>query len=264
MKEWLSSEIEKVEKTYLIKATNMTGSYRREIGLKKEYDGRQLMELLQNADDEAEKVKDPAFLIRLEKKRLIVANDGKSFSKSGVRSLIDSDNSPKIMRRRKIGYKGLGFRSLLNWSDSIWIKSGGFSIEFSRQNAIRFFRKLLKKKPSLGTEIQDQFGENYRYQEVCPIATLSVPVWKKSWEIDSLQYDTYVVINFSSEEIRKDIQEQINGLGMEVALFLNNLRKIVIESPERSETIERLPSINDDFEEIRILDKDSNVVASKK
>ena len=129
MKEWLSSEIEKVEKTYLIKATNMTGPYRREIGLKKEYDGRQLMELIQNADDEAEKAKDPALLIRLEKKRLIVANDGKPFSKSGVRSLIDSDNSPKIMRRRKIGYKGLGFRALLNWSDSIGIKSGGFSKE---------------------------------------------------------------------------------------------------------------------------------------
>jgi len=154
MKEWLKDELEKVEKTYLIKATNMAGPYRREIELKKEYNGRQLLELLQNADDEAENAKNPAVLIRLEENRLIVANNGKPFSKGGIRSLIDSDNSPKIMRRRKIGYKGLGFRAVLNWSDSIWVKSGDFSIELSRANAIGFFRKLLGKKPSLGTEMQ--------------------------------------------------------------------------------------------------------------
>ena len=264
MKEWLSSEIEKVEKTYLIKATNMTGAYRREIGLKKEYDGRQLMELLQNADDEAEDIKDPALLIRLEKKRLIVANNGKPFSKSGVRSLIDSDNSPKIMRRRKIGYKGLGFRALLNWSDSIWINSGGFSIEFSRKNAVRLFKKLLKKKPNLGTEILEQFGENYRYEEVCPIATLSVPVWKETWDVNTSQYDTYVIINFSSEEIRQDIQKKINSLGMEVALFLNNLRKIVIQSPERKQTVERVRCGSDGFEKIRVLNEDGKIIDSKK
>jgi len=264
MKEWLNSELEKVEKTYLIKAVNMTGPYQRELGLKKEYDGRQLLELLQNADDEAENARNPAMLMRLEKNRLIVANNGKPFSKGGIRSLIDSDNSPKIMSCRKIGYKGLGFRAVLNWSDSIWIKSGGFSLEFSRIKAVGFFKDLLKKKPELGKEIQEQFGERYKYEEVCPIATLSVPVWKESWEIDTSQYDTYVVINFDSKEILKDIQEQINSLGMEVAIFLNNLKKIVIQSPERIETIERITCRSGDFEEIGILDKDGSILVSKK
>lgn len=46
MREWLTNELEKVRDTYLIKATNMTGPYHRETELKKEYDGRQLLELV--------------------------------------------------------------------------------------------------------------------------------------------------------------------------------------------------------------------------
>ncbi len=263
MKKWLEDELEKVEQTYLIKATNMTGPYHREIALKKEYDGRQLLELLQNADDEAENTMNPTVLIRLEKNRLVVANNGRPFSKSGIRSLIDSDNSPKIMSRRKIGYKGLGFRAVLNWSDSIWIKSGGFSIEFSRTNAVGFFKKLLEKRPSLGTEMQDHFGEQYRYDKECPIATLAVPSWRESWDFDTSEYDTYVVMNFS-DDVKEDIQRQINGLRMEVGLFLNNLRRIVLDSPEKKQTIERVQGSADEFDEIRILDKHGEVLESKR
>jgi hypothetical protein len=264
MKEWLERELEKVRQTYLIKATNMTGPYQRELGLKKEYNGRQFLELLQNADDEAEGAEDPAILIRLEENRLIVANNGNPFSTGGIRSLIDSDNSPKITSRRKIGYKGLGFRAVLNWSDSIWIKSGGFSIEFSRKNAIRFFRRILEDKPALADEITEHFGENYRYDEICPIATLAVPAWKDSWDLDASKYDTYVVMNFASDEVKKDIQEQICGLSMEVALFLNNVRRIVLQSPERTETIERAPCGAHDLEEIRLVNDNGETVTSRR
>lgn len=264
MKKWLEDELKKVEDTCLIKARNITGPYHREIALKKGYDGRQLLELLQNADDAAENSENRAVLIRLEENRLVVANNGEPFSKSGVGSLIDSDNSPKKMSRRKIGYKGLGFRAVLNWSDSIWIKSGGFSIEFSRENAIRFFNRLLDKKPSLGTEIQEQFGGKYDYMKKCPIATLSVPKWKDFQDFDSSEFDTYVVINFSSIDVKKDIQEQISVLGMEVALFLNNISTIILESPERTQIIEKVPSGSKGFEEIRIIDEHGTVLDSRR
>jgi len=264
MREWLAELLNRIEEAYLKTPEFMTGAHNREKSLKKQYDGRQILELLQNADDEAENAEAPEILLKLEDKRFIVANNGQSFQKKGIRSLIYSDISPKIMSRRKIGYKGLGFRSLLNWTDSIWIKSGGFSLEFSRRNAVGFFRELLKEKPELGKEIQEQFSEKYKYEEVCPIATLSVPSWKESSEIDTSQYDTYVVINFDSEEIEKDIQKKINALRMEVALFLNNLRKIVIQSPERRQTIERVQCGSGGFEEIRILDEDGKIIDSTK
>lgn len=260
MKEWIGQELQKVEEGYVAKVLNMTGAYRREIERTKEYHGRQLLELLQNADDEAEGAKDPAVLIRLEPDRLVIANNGKPFSREGILSLMYSDNSPKVKRQRKIGYKGLGFRALLNWSHSIWIKSGPASIEFSRDNAKDFLISLIKRHPELKAEIESATAEN----EPFPIATLAVPRWKDVDSSDFSEFDTYVVINFSSEKVKEDIQRQINELSMEVALFLNNLRSIRLESPERNETIVRIPPGDDNYEEIRLIDENGDVVGSKR
>lgn len=260
MQEWVKLELGKVEQSYVAKILNMTGAYRREIDRSKGYHGRQLLELLQNADDEAENTENPSVLITLEQDRLIIANNGTPFSKEGILSLMYSDNSPKIKRQKKIGYKGLGFRSVLNWSQSIGIKSGLFSIEFSKDNAIGFFKSLLQKHPELKTEIEKASTENEKY----PIATLAVPKWKETYDIDISEYDTYIVINFSSDKVRQDIQQQINDLRMEVALFLNNLRKIMLESPERNETIARIPPEDDDYEEIQLQDESGKVIDSKK
>ncbi len=123
MQEWVKLKLGKVEKSYVDEILHMTGSYRREIDCSKGYHGRQLLELLQNADDEAENTENPSVLIKLEQDRLIIANNGTPFSKKGISSLMHSDNSPKIKRQNKIGYKGLGFRSILNWSQSIGIKN---------------------------------------------------------------------------------------------------------------------------------------------
>lgn len=265
MKDWIKAELEKVKQSYLAQVRNMTGAYNREIARTKEYRGRQLLELLQNADDEAENTDNPTVLIRLEDDKLIIANNGQYFSKDGILSLMFSDTSPKIMRLKKIGYKGLGFRAILNWSHSIWIKSGPFSLEFSKQNAIAFLKQLLSEKRELRKEIQKTATQKY------PIATLAVPSWKDAEEEETSEYDTYIVIKFSSQKVKKDIQSQINELGMEVSLFLNNLRKIKLESPERNETIERVPpeekrpeQKKNDYEQIRLLNKDEGVIDSQK
>jgi len=57
----------------------MTGAYHREIERTKEYHGRQLLELLQNADDEGENIENPTVLIMLENNRLVIANNGEFF-----------------------------------------------------------------------------------------------------------------------------------------------------------------------------------------
>jgi hypothetical protein len=260
MKEWVEAELGLVEQSYGLKVLNMVGAYRREIESRKEYHGRQLLELLQNADDEAENTDDPSVLIRLEQDRLIVANNGTPFTKDGISSLMYSNNSPKVKRQKKIGYKGLGFRSILNWSESIRIKSGPFSIEFSRDNAKDFLKCMLEKHPELSKEIQDASTQNEKY----PIATLAVPKWKEQFDIEVSEYDTYVILNFRSDKVIQDIQQQINELRMEEALFLNTLKEIRLESPERTATISRIPPKDDGFEEIQLQDKEGNVIDSKK
>ncbi|MFC1502582.1 sacsin N-terminal ATP-binding-like domain-containing protein, partial [bacterium] len=260
MQEWVNLELSKIEQSYVTKGLNMIGAYRREIERSKEYHGRQLLELLQNADDEAEHTDNPSVLIKLKQDRLIIMNNGTPFSEDGILSLMYSDISPKIRRKGKIGYKGLGFRSILNWSHSIWIKSGQFSIEFSRDNAIGFLKSLLEKHPELKTEIENTSTENEKF----PIATLAVPKWKEDGNIDIATYDTYIVINFSSEKVRQDIQKQISELDMEVALFLNNLKIIKLESPERKESIIRISPKDDGLEEIQLQNEDGEIIDSKK
>ncbi|TYB32441.1 MAG: DUF3883 domain-containing protein [Flexistipes sinusarabici] len=238
----------------------MVGAYRREIESLKEYHGRQLLELLQNADDEAENTDEPSVLIRLEQNRLIVANNGTPFTKDGISSLMYSNTSPKVKRQKKIGYKGLGFRSILSWSQSIGIKSGPFSIEFSRDNAKDFLKCMLEKDPKLSKEIQNASSQNEKY----PIATLAVPKWKEQFDIDASVYDTYVILNFTSDKVRQDIQQQINELRIEVALFLKNLKEIKLESPERTSTISKTSPKDDGFEKILLQDEEENIIDSKK
>jgi len=257
IRDWMGDELQNTEKSYTAQALNMTGAYHREIECTKEYHGRQLLELLQNADDEAEQAEDPSVLIMLEPNRLVVANNGSPFSRRGVLSFMYSDNSPKIKRLKKIGYKGLGFRAVLNWSESILIKSGSFSLEFSRLNAVAFLKKLLEKKLSLQEDIKEASPEEY------PIATLSVPTWKEKTNSEASEYDTCVIINFSSDDVWQDIQSQINQLGMEVVLFLNNVTKIKLESSERQETILKVPA-KKGYEEIQLLNEQGSVIQSKK
>ena len=213
---------------------------------------------MQNADDEAENLQQAGILIRLEQNRLVVANHGLPFTAHGILSLMYSNNSPKITRQKKIGYKGLGFRAILNWSESILIKSGAFSLEFSRRNAVDFLNGLMTKNPGLKEEI-DSTGSGEH-----PIATLAAPKWKPPDSSVPSGYDTSVIINFSSAHVRENIQDQINELGLEVALFLNNLKEIKLESPGRTETIARKTATPDHFEEIQLIDNEGHVKDSKR
>ena len=107
-------EKEKIRRKYLDSAEEIVGGYNRESELSKDYEGRQMFELLQNADDEAAgssgKVR-----VTFDGKTLSVSNTGTPFSFSGVKSLLYPNASPKRIHADKIGCKGLGFRSILTW-----------------------------------------------------------------------------------------------------------------------------------------------------
>ncbi|UOQ69476.1 sacsin N-terminal ATP-binding-like domain-containing protein [Hymenobacter volaticus] len=92
-----------------------------------DYDRRQLLELLQNADDAAgrdPKNRPGQVSIRLHGRILEVANTGAIFTEAGVQCLLYSNLSPKSLDADQIGAKGLGFRAVLNWADKLEIHSG--------------------------------------------------------------------------------------------------------------------------------------------
>lgn len=53
MRSEIESEIKKIYNKYLVSAEEIVSGYERENTLSKDYEGRQMFELLQNADDES-------------------------------------------------------------------------------------------------------------------------------------------------------------------------------------------------------------------
>lgn len=193
-----------------------------------DYHGREILELLQNADDAFQKSinsnnKPKGELnvsIVYKNNVLSISNTGTSFDEDGIIAIIQSHNSPK--KGKYIGNKGTGFRSILNWADKVRIFSGEYNLEFSKEIAQEVFdeikeseqvQKQLKKKPDLY------------------VPMLSVP---KNLSTTS-QYDkdsTTIEININPEKNKDDfsVLKQLGDMDYRILLFLPNIAKITIET----------------------------------
>ena len=217
MKTQISQEIEIRKKIYLTSPSDMISAYNREIETEKEYNGRQLLELLQNADDE----KSEELLIKLDtnKNILTISNRGTDcspFSYEGIRSLMISNLSSKTTKKF-IGNKGLGFRSIINWSKNITINSGGLDIEFSRDIVDNVFDELFTN------DVQDKIrAERNLPKSIKPIPFLSIPRLNDNKQDE---WTTSVRIQYKSDFLG-DIRKQINELKNEILLFLNSIQKL--------------------------------------
>jgi hypothetical protein len=112
---WVSRQLKKRENVFTSDPAELVAAHRREIGYTRDYHGREILELLQNADDasgEPDTRSQRAALV-LDEAGLCFANTGIPFSEDGVESLMVSNYSPKKGETRYIGNRGLGFRSVL-------------------------------------------------------------------------------------------------------------------------------------------------------
>lgn len=219
MYDLIKGEIEKIKRKYIDSAEEIVSGYNRECSLSKDYEGRQMFELLQNADDEAAESSGKV-LVTFDGKRLSVSNTGETFSFRGVKSLLYPNASPKRVHANKIGCKGLGFRSILTWSNSVTVAAKDFTIQFSKEYAIEFLKSILEEKPKLKTEIRALSPEEW------PIATLTCPhLLKESALVDG--YSTSIIME-CREDLADEIEEQIENLEFEELVFLPNLKEIEI------------------------------------
>ncbi|MEI6766895.1 MAG: DUF3883 domain-containing protein [Bacteroidota bacterium] len=190
------------------------------------YNGRQLLEMLQNADDACENAKNKKVLIRLSDNILTIANNGEPFNEDGFRSIIYSNLSSKTLQQNKIGQKGLGFRSILSWADEVIINSGGTTIGFSKAIAKRFLENLISESENISNFLKNKSKVKY------PIATLRVPELKSEKNIKIDDYDTTITIKLN-EKIIDEVQLQIFSIiNKETLIFLNHIEEIEIDSPE--------------------------------
>jgi len=212
-------EKEKIRKKYLNSAEEIVSGYNKECELSKDYEGRQMFELIQNADDEAEGSSGKVRIV-FDGKILSVSNTGNPFSFSGVKSLMYPYASPKKIHANKIGCKGLGFRSILTWAENVVVVSKDFTIKFSREYAKTFLQSVLEENPQLKNEIKTLTNEPW------PIATLTCPEVLTNRDLEE-DYSTSIIM-----ECRKDvadvIEKQIVNLQFEELIFLPNLKEIEI------------------------------------
>lgn len=199
--------------------SRIISDYRGEIGFTAAYNGRQLLELLQNADDAQT---DKVFIsIDTEKNVLSIANNGDPFYAEGLRSLMLANISSKN-KREYIGNKGLGFRSILNWVISVKIKTQDFILEFSPVIARREFEKIIKSSEEREEIIRNE--KDLPEGEI-PFAILAIPDFKKNTK--NQDFITIVELNYKESEERS-ILEQLETITPEVLLFLNHIHEIEI------------------------------------
>ena len=208
-----------------------------EFKTKGDYVGREIYELLQNAEDQkSEYVK-----ITLDENCISVENGGPEcvpFSKDGFISIMMADMSPKFGNGEKqyIGCKGLGFRSILNWAKSIEISSNGVSCKFSREIADACWEGIKqhiihnvgdKEKAIRVIEEHESFAQkNYGFNT--PVPTLAKP---KTREYPEANNSTIITVEYDKGDTRvvNSIKEQIESLSGAVLIFLTNIKKIIIQ-----------------------------------
>ena len=94
------------------------------------YTGRSLIELLQNADDAGAR---RFFVKSLGGHNFAVANDGRTFTEDDVVALCRSGSPTKSRHAGTIGYRGIGFKSVVNYAKAVHLVSGETRLTFSRE-----------------------------------------------------------------------------------------------------------------------------------
>ncbi len=226
MKDFINRLIQDQKKLYSENYHQVVRDYNEEVGTVKGYNGRQLLELLQNCDDEGS----AEVLIELDTalQTISISNNGTPFSAKGYRSLFIANLSPKSATRKYIGNKGLGFRSIINWSNAIEIQSNSLSLNYSEQNRIDNFYSLFS------SEFTEQIRTEYGFAEtVFPMPFLSIP------ELNELKQDAYVttIKIFYKEQFFQDIIDQVKNITAETLLFLRNIQEVKFLGFEDRENI---------------------------
>lgn len=227
--EYIANHIREQERDELITENNIE---KRDI---KGYHGREILELLQNADDAYQKSIDMGekpecdleVLIEFKNNILTVSNTGTYFDQEGIKAIVQGNNSPKS--GKYIGNKGTGFRSILNWADKVKIYSGYFNIEFSKEIAEAKLRKITNEK-----QIQKQMLK----QSDLYIPMLAVPM---NIEGNEKKDRTSIEITINPNKSNDDygVSKQIENIDLRILLFLPNIRKIEIVTEDMQIIYER-------------------------
>ena len=126
--------------------------------------------------------------------------------------------SSKI-KKTYIGNKGLGFRSIINWTECVKIHSNNLSVEFSDEIRKNTYLSLYNENTI--EIIRNEFSFP---KTTIPFPFLAIPEIR---DYSNGEFTTTIEIKYRNKEwILKDIIKQVKELKPEVLLFLNNINSI--------------------------------------
>ncbi len=239
-------------KKYIEDYPEMVAEYQRELETIKGYNGRQILELLQNCDDQsATKVK---IVLNTNNNIFSIENDGIAFSLEGYRSLFIANLSSKTDKQKHIGNKGLGFRSIINWANELEIISNKVSLTYSNHLIKDFFENNFSVEDRNKIRTEFNKGDN----EI-PVAFLAMP---NIQEFGLHEYATKIQINYKKSE-EEHILEQLDVIDTDSLLFLNSIQKISLEIDGNVKEFTKNAESSEEVENIVITTKTINEVSWK-
>lgn len=171
------------------------------------YNSRSFIELLQNADD----AKATKFYVKRLGDYLFVANNGRPFNIKDLESLCRSASSNKV-RGTTIGYRGIGFKSVVSFAKEIHLISGNFEITFSKELSKQIVPQA-NKVPLI--RIPHELDKSIRKELV--------------GEIKEIQDEGFNTVFIFSGVLANQIDEEYTSFASTTLLFLHNIQVIKID-----------------------------------
>lgn len=141
---------------------------------------------------------------------LVFMHNGQAFSKRDIEGLCDVGNGNKTKDIKKIGYKGIGFKSVF-WSNCVTVLSGGYCFKFDKEYWVDYWDKNWKN--SYGTKDPEK-----RYLmpwQIIPIETTPPDI--------GIDTSDYTVVTYIQLGRKKKIGDKIKRLmsDCQFLLFVN-------------------------------------------
>lgn len=243
---WLAQEESRLRNVYLISPGHLIAEHRREREITRGYHGREILELLQNAGDAARNSGERGRVrITVTKHGVVMGNTGLPFDKGGVESLLTANLSPKRQREAVvIGDKGLGFRSILNWTESPLVSSGELGLAFLPAYAEEILLGLESESEDLAKRVADERA----FAGALIVPRLAFPQWISNWAkhpwpsetellavaracdvLRSEGFATAIGMPFTEQQAYEEAVRQVDELSPEFLLLVDSIGCLEIE-----------------------------------
>lgn len=166
---------------------------------------RFIFELLQNAVDSYDEMTNETLIIKImiEGDYLVFMHNGATFSPRDIEGICDIGNGNKEKDTKKIGYKGIGFKSVFMRSTCVTIKTGEYCFMFDKQYWDGFWERNWKKEYGVKSDEKVYLMP----WQIIPIEA-NVPI-----SLDTSNYNviTYIKITNTSSLEKKIIKLLLNS-----------------------------------------------------